>query len=275
MENQLFLGAFFTYFLASCLYISHLIFGNRQLGKIASWVTVLGLGINTLALAARTIAAGRLPFASMYEFGMAFVWGIVLLYLFLETRYKNRTAGTFVMPVVFILTGIFVLFQQAAHPLMPALKSNWLMAHVLTAIIAYSALAVSFALALMYLWKSSLSESNEVNNLNTIVPSLEALDVLVNRLITLAVPFLTLLIITGAVWAEYAWGSYWRWDPKETWSLITWIIYAIYLHGRTILGWKGKKAMIWAVSGFVAVLVTFIGVNTLLPGLHSYAFFQN
>lgn len=272
MEDQLFLGAFFTYFLASCLYIGHLIFGNQQLGKIASMVTALGLAANTFALVARSITAGRLPFASMYEFGMAFVLGIVLLYLFLEIRYKNRTAGTFVMPVVFILTGMFALFQQAAHPLMPALKSNWLLAHVLTAIIAYSALAVSFALAVMYLWKLNLAESNEVN---TIVPSLETLDVLVNRMITLAVPFLTLLIITGAVWAEYAWGSYWSWDPKETWSLITWIIYAVYLHGRTILGWKGKKAMIWAVSGFVAVLVTFIGVNTLLPGLHSYAFFKN
>jgi cytochrome c-type biogenesis protein CcsB len=271
MENQFFLGAFFAYFLASCLYISHLIFRNDNLGKLASGITILGLSTNTLALAARTITTGRLPFASMYEFGMTFVWGIALFYLCIEIRYKNRAAGTFVMPVVFILTGIFALFYQQAHPLMPALKSNWLLAHVLTAIIAYSALALSFALALMYLWRLRINKDNVLDAF----PSLETLDVLVNRLITLAVPFLTLLIITGAVWAEYAWGSYWRWDPKETWSLITWIIYAVYLHGRTILGWKGKKAMIWAVSGFVAVMFTFIGVNTILPGLHSYTSFKN
>lgn len=272
MENQFFLGAFSAYFLASCLYISHLIFRNNGLGKFASLVTLLGFGANSLALAARTLTAQRLPFASMYEFGMTLVWGIVLFYLYIEFRYKNRGAGTFVMPIVFVLTGIFTLFYHEAHPLMPALKSNWLLLHVLTAIIAYSALALSFALALMYLWRLSLSKDNGMKILNTL-PSLDALDVLVNRLITLAVPFLTLLIITGAVWAEYAWGSYWRWDPKETWSLITWIIYAVYLHGRKVLGWKGKKAMIWAVSGFVAVMFTFIGVNTILPGLHSYAFF--
>lgn len=275
MENQLLLGAFAAYFAASCLYIAHLMFGSARLGNFAGRVALLGLGANTFALIARTVMAGRLPFASMYEFGMAFVWGMVLCYLLIEAHYKYRAAGTFVMPIAFIMTGLFTFFHEAAHPLMPALKSNWLLAHVLTAVIAYSALAVSFALALLYLWKYSLRTDIQSSLLSSLLPSLEALEMLVNRLITLAVPFLTLLIITGAVWAEYAWGSYWRWDPKETWSLVTWIIYAVYLHGRSILGWKGKKAMLWAVSGFVAVLFTFIGVNTLLPGLHSYAFFQN
>ena len=154
---------------------------------------------------------------------------------------------------------------------MPALKSSWLSAHVLTALVAYGMLAVAFALALMYLWKANLEEKGETGSWFEQLPSLELLERLVNRCILLALPFLTLLIVTGAVWAEYAWGSYWRWDPKETWSLITWLIYAVYLHGRVFLGWKGKRLMHWAVFGFLAVLVTFIGVNLLLPGFHSYA----
>jgi cytochrome c-type biogenesis protein CcsB len=154
---------------------------------------------------------------------------------------------------------------------MPALKSNWLLAHVFTAVVAYGALAISFAVALMYLWKAALEESNALGALTEVLPSLPVLDQIANRAIAFAMPFLTLLIITGAVWAEYAWGTYWRWDPKETWSLITWLVYAIYLHGRLAYGWQGRKAMKWAIFGFVVVLFTFIGVNVLLPGLHSYA----
>ncbi|MEG6584929.1 c-type cytochrome biogenesis protein CcsB [Dendrosporobacter sp. 1207_IL3150] len=271
MDSQLFLAAFFCYFAACGLYIAYVALENKTLVRYARIAVISGFVSNTLALVVRTGAAGRLPFANMYEFGMAFVWGIILFHLYVESRYKNNTIGAFILPVAFVLTGIFALFQQEVRPLMPALKSNWLMAHVATAVIAYGALAVSFALAVMYLWKSKLEDDSHANALNLLLPSLETIDKLVHQAITFAVPFLTLLIITGAIWAEYAWGDYWRWDPKETWSLITWIIYAVYLHGRTALGWKGKKAMNWAVAGFAAVLFTFIGVNLLLPGLHSYA----
>ena len=147
---------------------------------------------------------------------------------------------------------------------MPALKSNWLMAHVLTAVVAYGFLAVSFALGLMFYWRQGLQGV-------TTLPSLERLEAMTHQAIVAAMPFLTLLIITGAVWAEYAWGTYWRWDPKETWSLVTWIIYAVYLHGRLSRGWRGRKAVNWALGGFLAVIFTFIGVNLLLSGLHSYA----
>lgn len=270
-EKEFFSIAFISYFVASCLYIGHLIWLKEKLGSWARVFTILGFLVNTLAMVARTMNAGHIPFANMYEFGMAFVWGITLLYIYIEYRHKNYSLGAFILPVAFVLTGIFSNFYQEAHPLMPALKSNWLLVHVITAVIAYGALAISFALALMYLWKQRIEETGEQGPIINKLPPLVTLSALVNQCIDLAVPFLTLLIITGAVWAEYAWGSYWRWDPKETWSLITWLIYAIYLHGRVSLGWHGKKAMNWAVVGFITVLFTFIGVNVLLPGLHSYA----
>lgn len=270
LEKEFFSSAFVSYFLASCLNIGHLIWLKERLGRWAVILTIVGFVVNTLAIAARTIQAGHIAFASMYEFGMAFVWGLILFYLYIAYHYKNYSLGAFVLPVAFVLTGVFSSFYQEARPLMPALKSNWLLFHVITAVIAYGALAISFALAMMYLWRSRIEEAGEQGVFMERLPSLVTLDTLVNGCIQFAVPFLTLLIVTGAVWAEYAWGSYWRWDPKETWSLITWLIYAIYLHGRLSLGWRGKKAMNWAVIGFVTVLFTFIGVNVLLPGLHSY-----
>lgn len=271
LEKELFSSAFVSYFLASCCNIGHLIWLKARLGRWAVILTIVGFAVNTLALTSRTIQAGHIPFANMYEFGMAFVWGLIFVYLYVAYRYRNYSLGAFVLPVAFILTGIFSSFYQEARPLMPALKSNWLLIHVITAVVAYGALAVSFALALMYLWRQRVEEAGEQDGIIGILPSLTTLDMLVNQCIHLALPFLTLLIVTGAVWAEYAWGSYWRWDPKETWSLITWLIYAMYLHGRVSLGWRGKKAMNWAVIGFITVLFTFIGVNVLLPGLHSYA----
>ncbi len=271
LEKEFFNSAFVSYFLASCFNIGHLIWLKEKFGRWAIALTVIGFVVNTLALTSRTLQSGRIPFANMYEFGMAFVWGLIFFYLYIAYRYKNYSLGAFVLPVAFVLTGIFSSFYQEVRPLMPALKSNWLLIHVITAVIAYGALAISFALAVMYLWRQRMEEAGEEGAITSLLPSLAILDALVNRCIRFAVPFLTLLIVTGAVWAEYAWGSYWRWDPKETWSLITWLIYAMYLHGRVALGWRGKKAMNWAVIGFITVLFTFIGVNVLLPGLHSYA----
>lgn len=270
-ETQIFSIAFYCYFLASCLYIGHLIWLKGSLGRMAHWLSLLGVVANGMAIALRTTRAGHIPFATMYEFGMVLVFGMLFVYLYVEYRCQRYALGAFVLPVAFLLCGGFSLFYQEARPLMPALKSNWLLIHVVTAVIAYGALAVSFALAVMYLWKRRLEQNGEDGPIMCLLPSLNTLDDWVNRLITLAVPFLTLLIITGAVWAEYAWGSYWRWDPKETWSLITWLTYAIYLHGRATMGWRGARAMGWAVVGFMMVLFTFVGVNVFLPGLHSYA----
>lgn len=270
-EAQFFNLAFFSYFAASCLYISYLIWLNNILAAWGRVLTLIGLTVNTLAIVARTLKAGHIPFANMYEFGMVLVWALVMIYFLIEYSTKRQALGAFIMPMAFLLSGVFALFYQEARPLMPALKSSWLMIHVATAIVAYGSLAASCAIAATYLWKERLERNGDDGAVVGALPSLEALDTITNQLISLAVPFLTLLILTGAVWAEYAWGSYWRWDPKETWSLITWLVYAVYLHGRVVMGWKGKTGMKWAIAGFLTVLFTFVGVNVLLPGLHSYA----
>ena len=264
-DNTLFFGAFSFYFVATVFYIAYLIWNNRGLLITGKIIAVLGLVANTMALIARTMASGHLPIASMYEFGMVMVWLIIVFWLFFEWRQRMPALGAFMLAIAFLLAGSFLSFYQESKPLIPALKSNWLLAHVITAVIAYGALALSFGMALLYFWYSKFSD--EIDKERTI----RSIALWVDKTIMFAMPFLTLLIITGAVWAEYAWGSYWRWDPKETWSLITWIIYSMYLHGRIMKNWTVRRTMSLAVVGFLAVLFTFIGVNILLPGLHSYA----
>jgi ABC-type transport system involved in cytochrome c biogenesis permease subunit len=146
------------------------------------------------------------------------------------------------------------------RPLMPALQSRWLHAHVATAILAYSLFAVSFCLGLIYLFQPFLDEAD-----------LKIIDRRMYQLVVWGFTLLTLVIITGAVWAEEVWGNWWSWDPKETWSLVTWVVYAAYLHSRRTIGWRGRKSAWLVVIGFLVVLFTLFGVSILLPGLHSYA----
>lgn len=247
-------------------------------GRLASYVAMIGFVSNSIAIVIRTFTSGHPPLSNGYEFLLTFTWGIIAVYLFAEYRYKLRALGAFVMPIPFMLSMFIIMSmgpeERIAQAIPPALKSQWLTFHVVTAMLAYGAFAVSFGLGIMYLIKSS--KEKNVKNLKaqgfvSRFPALEVLDELSYKVVGFAFPLLTLCIITGAIWANYAWGTYWSWDPKETWSLITWIIYAGYLHARLMYGWKGNRAAWMAVFGFVAVLFTFFGVNYFLPGLHSYA----
>ena len=263
--------AFFLYLVATIFYIGHLVFLKPGLARIGKWAALAGLAANVGAAILRTIASGRTPFANMYEFGVVLVAVVVGTYLWIDFRKAQSVLGAFAMPVAFIFSGVFLLFFQEAKPLMPALKSNWLLAHVVTAVIAYGALTFSFAVALTHRWRSYLEAKDNNPALLSLVPEPILLENMMHQSILFAMPFLTLLILTGAVWAEYAWGTYWRWDPKETWSLITWLVYAVYLHGRAVYAWRGRTAVNWAIAGFAIMVFTFVGVNILLPGLHSYA----
>ncbi len=159
--------------------------------------------------------------------------------------------------------------QSHIQPLVPALKSNWLIAHVITCFFGYAAFGLSLALSIMYLIK--LLESPGTKNIFLrLIPRLNLLDEVNYQMVVIGFLMLTLGIITGAVWAHSAWGSYWTWDPKETWSLITWLIYASVIHSRLVRGWKGKKISILCIIGFGCVMFTYFGVN-YLAGLHSYA----
>ncbi|MBR6528046.1 MAG: c-type cytochrome biogenesis protein CcsB [Lachnospiraceae bacterium] len=267
-ETILFTAAVMAYLIATVLYFIFFSMKKEWAGKWAGQVMVLGFAVHTLALVVRGVGAGRLPLTNQYEFATSFAWGIALCYLFFMKKYGFRAMGVFVAPVVFLIIGYAAMQSREVNELMPALQSNWLSIHVSTAIISYGSFGVAFGVSMLYLFRGKMAE-DEFRRKE--LPELERLDLISYRAISLGFLFLTLVIVTGAIWAERAWGRYWSWDPKETWSLITWIIYALYLHMRLTKGWRGKKAAWFAVIGFVCVVFTYIGVNTLLPGLHSYA----
>ena len=268
IENVMFTIAMAAYLASMVLYVLFFVLKKDVTGKIADIIVAAAFVFHTIALITRGIGAGRLPMTNQYEFATSFAWGICACYLIFLWRYKFRALGAFVTPVIFIVIGYAAMQSREVRDLMPALRSNWLAIHVSSAIVSYGAFGVSCAVSLMFLLRQKMG-----NNAfwQEHIPQEKRLDLISYRAVSLGFLFLTFVMVTGAIWAEHAWGSYWSWDPKETWSLITWIIYAIYLHLRISRGWKGKSAAIFAVIGFICVIFTYIGVNTFLPGIHSYA----
>jgi cytochrome c-type biogenesis protein CcsB len=203
-----------------------------------------------------------------------FTWTIILIYGILEFRYKYRVIGAFVVP--FALLGMAwaqLSLNSGIEPLVPALQSNWLLYHVITCFLAYATFAVACGISIMYLIKERLEGkdgNNPAGGLMSMFPSIKVLDDLNYKAIMVGFPLLTIGIVTGAAWANYAWGTYWSWDPKETWSLIVFFVYATFLHARITRGWVGRRAAILSVVGFVATIFCYLGVNLLLSGLHSY-----
>ncbi len=416
MNNQLFYNiAFGCYFISALLYILFMVSGKEVLGKIATAIAVVGGVINTVGFILRWAegGAGHAPFANLYESVTFFVYVTVAFYLYLDIRYDMKPVGAFVMPLAFLGMGYANLLDPNIEPLVPALQSNWLLAHVALCFVGYAAFAVSYGLVTMYLLKTPKKRDVEVStnfsiinlaffvatiaafvafiilsvmatakyqvalpglspaagdraiivgawvvvfvglyaifsvarerirdkltsyfsvlNISFVVttcfyliiegvaqklslgsqqtalyftsprfliykslillailvlsmiisswkrealaaklPDLQQLDNINYIAIAFGFPFLTAGIISGAIWANEAWGTYWSWDPKETWSLITWFVYAAYLHARYMAGWKGVKTAYLAVYGFLSVIFTYFGVNLLLSGLHSY-----
>jgi len=265
----------FVYGLAAVLYVAAWVFKKPQLEKPATWTAIAGLLGNTAGIILRWVESykmgiGHAPLSNMYESLVFFAWTIILIYLVLEFRYKKKIIGAFATPIAFLSMAYASLspnISDRIQPLIPALKSNWLIAHVFTCFLGYAGFAVAFALSIMYLIRQSNAEGK--NTLLARLPETNFLDELTHQQVMFGFLFLTVGIITGAVWANSAWGSYWTWDPKETWSLITWFIYAILLHARLMRGWHGKRIAYISIVGFLAVLFTYFGVN-YLPGLHSY-----
>ncbi len=249
--------ALFMYLISSCLYLTGLKTSRNNLLMVASSAAIIGAVANLVAIIARTILSGRLPLTDGYEFILCFTFISVLLYLWYEKMSNSKSGGAVLMLMASLLLGSVFILMPDQHgvysPLMPALKSSWLISHVLTAVLAYSAFTLAAALAVVQVAKKDNSD-----------------DINVYRAVGGGFVMLSISIVLGGVWAEQAWGTYWSWDPKETWALVTWIIYAIYLHIYRSQGWKGSNANLVVIAGFILVLFTFFGVNYLLSGLHSY-----
>jgi cytochrome c-type biogenesis protein CcsB len=209
---------------------------------------------------------------NLHESFSFFSWCVVGLFLILKWKYRAVAIGVILAPMASILMVAATFQDHRILPLPVILKSYWLPIHATLSFAGETVLSLAFAAGVLYLIQEARIKRKNPGEISRRLPSLETLDDVNYLALSLGFPLLTAGIITGSVWASYAWGSYWSWDPKETWSLITWLIYAALLHQRMNVGWRGRRAAIMAIIGFASVVFTFVGVN-LLPGLHSYTKF--
>jgi len=301
LSTDAFNVALFAYIAGMIGYFYYLAFRRHLAWRAASLAAFLGLGAHAVSVLARGVAAGRVPWGNMYEYSSLLALLVVAGYLFVvEGIFKVRVLGGFVLAFSVLTMAIAVMFLYVGPgPLVPALNSYWIKIHVVAAITGSSLFALGSIVTILYLAKdrrerrsaamvaimggsvdlddapphfeSGADEPVGGPTRRGILPSAAVLDRVAYRTIAFAFPIWTFAVIAGAIWAEQAWGRYWGWDPKETWSFITWVVFAGYLHARATSGWRGRRAAAIALVGFASLLVTYYAVNLWIVGLHSYA----
>jgi len=264
MMDMLFFAALLLYFAAMLVQMIAVTMGKEKLEKPALLVFAAGLALHTGYTVWRGILAGRLPLANQFEFANGFAWACAVMGIAMHARLRQKWVLTASMPAAFLVLSYAALQPMEIKEIMPALRSTWFGLHIGSAIFSYAAFAIAGGLGVYYLVQ-------ERRGADTTSIAMRQVDYMGYRMVCLGFLLLTVVILSGAIWAEQAWSRWWSWDPKETWALITWIIYAVYLHQRMRMNWQGRRMAWLALIALVCVLFTFAGVNILLPGLHSYA----
>jgi len=259
------------YAVATLLYLISVVVNKTGGDRWARWIFILGFAGHTVTLVSRFYEAGYTPVTNLHESLSFFAWSIAGTFLFFDRRLRMTVLATTTSTLVLVLMLFGSLMPMGIQTLNPALDSLWLPVHICLAFLGNAVFTVAFVAAVFYLLQERMLKSKKFSALYYRLPALDTLDMINYRCLTIGFPLMTMGIISGAVWAEAAWGTYWSWDPKESWALITWFLYAALLHGRLTTGWRGRRAAILAIVGFAFLLFTFLGVNLLLPGLHSYS----
>lgn len=256
------------YIVVFFLHVLYFVSKKRTPIKGIWFVFYCAFAVHTAGIALRWaesywLGIGHAPLSNFYESLVFFSWSISFLLITMRKKLSHAAitfAATAASLLLLAYASVSPSVQKGIQPLIPALQSNWLHIHVITCFLAYAAFFISFLCGVLYFFRSKKG-----------VPTEKTLEEINYRSIIIGFSMLTSGILTGAVWAQYAWGSYWSWDPKEAWSLVTWIVYALFLHVRFVRGWRGKRIAIISIIGFACVIMTYFGVNFLLSGLHSYA----
>ncbi|HEX6760338.1 MAG TPA: c-type cytochrome biogenesis protein CcsB [Propionibacteriaceae bacterium] len=244
----------------------------EQFGRIGVALTIIGFLLSVAGVVTRALAAHRAPWGNMFEFTITAMVLFVGVYLILVWRAGLRWLGLPVTMLAAVGNGLAVtVFYVAVAPLVPALHSVWFLIHIVAAAISGAAFNVGGVMSILYLIKKRAEERGSVRGYLGRLPDSRRIDVIAYRFLAFAFPLWTFTVAAGAIWAQYAWGRYWGWDPKETWALVTWVIYACYLHARSTAGWRGTKAAVIAIIGLASFWFNFVGINLLVSGLHSYA----
>lgn len=259
-----------VYFGATVLYLVDVIGRREGIARIGRHLLLAGFALHSATIVTRFVEAGYTPVTNLYESVSFFAWTLVGIFFLFDLRYRLSVLGAFVCPLALVLMVVGSAAPKVAQEINPMLDSWWFPIHVTLAFSGNAIFTVAFVAGVMYLLQERMLKSKKFSGLYHRLPSLQALDSINYKCLTFGFPLMTMGIISGAVWANSAWGGYWRWDPKETWALITWFLYAALLHGRLTVGWRGRRAAIFAIIGFACLLFTFFGVNLLLSGEHSF-----
>jgi cytochrome c-type biogenesis protein CcsB len=244
----------------------------EQFGRIGVALTIIGFLLSVAGVVTRALAAQRAPWGNMFEFTITAMVLFVGVYLILVWRAGLRWLGLPVTLLAAVGNGLAVtVFYVEVAPLVPALHSVWFLIHIVAAAISGAAFSVGGVISILYLIKKRAEGRGTVRGYLGQLPDSRRMDLIAYRFLAFAFPLWTFTVAAGAIWAQYAWGRYWGWDPKETWALVTWVIYACYLHARSTAGWRGTKAAVIAIIGLASFWFNFVGINLLVSGLHSYA----
>jgi cytochrome c-type biogenesis protein CcsB len=259
-----------AYILAAAGYITYIFKPEQKWSAGASlWAAAAGFLCHIAYFAFRWSESGRIPITSFFEAANFLGMGIILVFLIMEVRFKIAALGSFMLPLVVILMIPVLILSGDIKTLNPVLKSGWLGVHTSLAVLGDAAFAFACIVSVMYLIQERQLKSKHLGAIFHRLPSLDIMDTLSYKALTIGWPLFTLGMITGSIWANSAWGTYWSWDPKETWSLITWVIYLVLLHLRTI-GWRGRKMAYLSILGFIFVLVSFFVVSRVNIGRHTF-----
>jgi len=270
MYTLLFLSVFLAYFISAIIFVGFAINKKLFLFKMALFFSIFGFLVHSATLILRAFMSRFPPMSNLYESMSLFAWAIVLVFLITEYRFKFGIIGAFIMPIAFLITGYTSFLDSTIEQLPAALQSYWLAIHVLTCFLSYACFTCAFSIGIMYLVQERQVKLKHAGILLRHLPALDVLDKINYNMVLFGFILLTAGIITGSIWALQAWGRPWGWDPKETSALVTWLIYAAYLHARFNSGWIGKRTAVLSIIGFVSVLFTYLGVGFLLGGKHSY-----
>lgn len=279
-EKWLFWGVTGIYSLSGILYLIYYFYPKKEIGDAASKIIRIGILAHTAMIILRTYEAKRAPFQSLYESLSWFAWSALATYAYVEKKSDIKLPG-FILVLISVGACLFALLGKKLtpdiKPLFPSLQSAWFEWHVILAFLSYAVFMVSFGVEVAYLFvKNALYNGKDLSKYNLGLHNIDKFHDLSFNLVMFGFPLLTFGIISGAMWANQAWGRYWSWDPKETWSLITWVVYSVYVHAKLLPKYKDTPASIFNILGFICMIMTFLGVNWLaklfgIPSIHVYA----
>jgi cytochrome c-type biogenesis protein CcsB len=269
-----FKGALSLYLLGTLGYIIFIVFQIKTTARISYGLLLLGFISHTVAISLWTIQTGYLPVHNLRESLSFFAWAIIGVYLIIQIRFNILVLGSFLSPLAAAMMISSIFISPQTGPVNPLLQNLWLTIHIVFIFAGNGVFAIAFLAGIMYLIQERQIKSKRLGLLYHRLPALEVLDALNYNSLILGFPLLTLGMFSGSIFSQYTLGTFWRWDPKEVWSLITWLLYAALLHGRLVSGWRGRRSAMISIIGFLVLIFSFLGVNFLVKGYHSFSAFE-